>query len=435
MHYTVAIVGRPNVGKSTFFNRMIQKPSAIVHNRAGVTRDRQYGICEWNGQEFALIDTGGLSPDLSQNFQHEITKQVLLAIEEAQLILFMVDARTGIHIWDENMAQILRRQNKAICLLVNKVDSHKELLLANEFHAFGIQQIFPLSSINGSGSGELLDYIVEQIPSTISQNSVLILPKIAIIGQPNVGKSTLLNTLLGNERSIVSEIAGTTRDAVESEYHFGEHHFIITDTAGIRKKSKGKEDLEFYSILRAIRAIEHSDAVFLLIDATKGITHQDLHLFEMSVKKGKGIVLLINKWDLITKETNSVRDFSKQIAEKIAPFRDVPIIFISAQEKQRIYKAIATISEVIKRRKQRIETSELNELIKTITSKQKPPSYRGHNIQIKYATQIPKDIPTFLLFTNFPQAIKTPYKNFLENRLREHLKLTGVPIRLIFRKK
>lgn len=435
MHYTVAIVGRPNVGKSTFFNRMIQSPSAIVHNMSGVTRDRKYGSCEWNGRQFDLIDTGGLSPDLSQNFQHEITKQVLLAIDEANLILFMVDARTGIHIWDENMLQILRRQNKALCLLVNKVDTHTELLLANEFHAFGIQPIFMLSSINGSGSGELLDYIVQQIPDSASSNTKSRLDRITIIGQPNVGKSTLLNALLGRDRSIVSAVAGTTRDTLETEYHFGEHHFLLTDTAGIRKKNKEKEDIEFYSIIRAVRAIENSDAVFLLIDASKGLTHQDLHLFEMSVKRGKGIVLLVNKWDLIDKNTNTARDFSEEIRQRLAPFKDVPILFISAQEKQRIYQAINTISEVIKRRKLRIETSKLNELIKNIISQQNPPSYRGHKVQIKYATQIHKDIPTFLFFANYPDAINLPYKNFLENRLREALDLTGVPIRLVFRKK
>lgn len=435
MRYTVAIVGRPNVGKSTFFNRMIQSPSAIVHNTAGVTRDRKYGTCEWNGKKFDLIDTGGLSPDLSQNFQEEISKQVLLAVEEANLVLFMVDARTGIHIWDEHMAQVLRRQNKPICLLVNKVDTHEELLLAQEFYALGIEPLFMLSSVNGSGSGELLDYIVEQIQVPEQTEPVPEYPRIAIIGQPNAGKSTLLNALLGKERSIVSEIAGTTRDAVEAEYSFGEYKFNIVDTAGIRKKNKEKEDLEFYSIIRAIRAIEKSDAVFLLIDASKGLTHQDLHLFELSVKKGKGIVLLINKWDLITKDTNSARDFSLQIKEKIAPFRDVPILFISAQNKQRIFQAIKTMHEVLERRKQRIETSKLNEIFQNITAQQKPPSYRGHSIQIKYVTQLPKDLPTFLIFTNFPQAIKSPYKNFLENRLREILPLTGVPIRLIFRKK
>lgn len=435
MHYTLAIVGRPNVGKSTFFNRMIQSQSAIVHNKAGVTRDRQYGTCVWNGREFALIDTGGLSPDLAQSFQREISRQVLLAMEEADLILFMVDARVGIHTWDEHLAQILRRRNKPVCLLVNKVDTHAELLLAQEFHALGIQPIFMLSSVSGSGSGELLDHIVAQMPAPKTPEPAEKRPKIAIIGQPNAGKSTLLNALLGKERSIVSAVAGTTRDAVAAEYNFAKHRFTIIDTAGIRKKNKEKEDLEFYAIIRAIRAIEQSDAVLLLIDASKGLTHQDLHLFELSAKRGKGIVLLVNKWDLILKDTHSARDFSLQIQQKLAPFRDVPILFISAQNKQRIYQAMETMHAVLQRRAQRVDTSRLNQLFQRITAQQKPPSYRGHSVQIKYVTQIAKDVPTFLLFTNFPQGIKTPYKNFLENRLRAELPLTGVPIRLIFRKK
>ncbi|MEO8583032.1 MAG: ribosome biogenesis GTPase Der [Flavitalea sp.] len=435
--FTVAIVGRPNVGKSTFFNRLLGERKAIVDDTSGVTRDRQYGISDWNGKSFNLIDTGGFVPQSEDVFEREIKKQVLIAVQEANAIIFIVDAATGITDLDESMADVLRRSSKPVFLAVNKVDNHDRLLEATEFYGLGFDEIFFISAMTGSGTGEVLDAVSALITEDKSEETQDMdsLPKIAIMGQPNVGKSSLLNALIGEERTIVSDIAGTTRDTIHTHYKLYKKEFILIDTAGIRRKTKVHEDLEFYSVIRAIRAMDEADICLLLLDAEKGITAQDLNIFGMASKKGKGIVLVINKWDLVSKETNTAKDYEKKLKDKIAPFTDVPILFVSALEKTRIFKVIETAMEVYENRKRVIPTSQLNEVMLKAIEAFHPPVARGNPVKIKYITQLPTMVPSFAFFSNYPDDIKDPYRNYLENQLRMKFNFTGVPIRIFFRKK
>lgn len=438
--YTVAIVGRPNVGKSTLFNRLLEQRKAIVDDISGVTRDRQYGVAEWSGKEFNVIDTGGFVEGSDDVFEREIRKQVHIAMDEANIIVCMMDVTTGITNLDDAMASMLRQTDKPVFIAVNKVDNHQRQLEAAEFYSLGFENVFFLSSISGTGTGELLDAITDLIPAdsakTAQDEAMPDLPKIAIIGQPNVGKSSLLNALVGEERTIVSDIAGTTRDTIHTHYKLYGQEFILVDTAGIRRKNKVHEDLEFYSVIRAIKALDDTDVCLLLLDAEKGITAQDLTIFSLAAKKGKGIVILVNKWDLVEdKGTNTARDYEAVLKQRLAPFRDVPILFISVKEKQRIHKAIETAIQVVENRKRKISTAKLNEAIQKALVNYRPPMVRGHALSIKYATQLPSQIPTFALFANFPNDVKEPYKNYLENQLRETFDFSGVPIRLFFRKK
>jgi GTP-binding protein len=429
-------VGRPNVGKSTFFNRLLEQRKAIVDDISGVTRDRQYGIADWNGKTFNVVDTGGFVPQSEDIFEREIKKQVLIAVEEANAIIFLVDVSTGITDLDEAMADLLRRSSKPVFLTINKVDNSERLLEASEFYSLGFDHIFFISAMSGSGTGELLDALTELITEkTDFDTEEIKLPKFAIIGQPNTGKSSLLNALTGQERSIVSEIAGTTRDTIHTHYKLFHKNFILIDTAGIRRKAKVHEDLEFYSVIRAINAMDEADICLLLLDAEKGITAQDLNIFSLAVKKGKGIVVLVNKWDLIKKETNTLKEYEKELKQRLAPFTDVPLLFISATEKLRIFKVIETALEVYENRQRRITTSQLNEVMLKAIESHHAPVVRGNSIKIKYVSQLPTAVPSFAFFCNFPDDIKQPYKNYLENQLRENFKFTGVPVRLFFRKK
>lgn len=443
--FTVAIVGRPNVGKSTLFNRLLEQRKAIVDDVSGVTRDRQYGIADWNGKTFNLIDTGGFVPRSEDVFEREIRKQVQIALDEANLVVFVCDVITGITDQDEAMADILRRTTKPVVLVVNKVDNNTRALEATEFYSLGIDKTFFLSSISGSGTGELLDEITSHIPEPEKQydadgNEIEgeeeNIPKFAIIGQPNAGKSTLLNALVGEERTIVSEIAGTTRDTIHTHYKQFGKEFILIDTAGIRKKKNVHEDLEFYSVIRAIRAMDEADVCMLLIDAQQGMTAQDVNIFSLAARKGKGIVMLVNKWDMVEeKQTNSARDYEKQIKEKMAPFSDVPVIFMSATEKTRIFQAMEKALEVYDNRQRKISTSKLNDILQKEIDRYPPPMTRGHSVKIKYITQLPVVVPSFAFYANFPDAIKDPYAKFLENKLRSHFNYSGVPLRVFFRKK
>src|SRR6266487_700388 len=437
MSFTVAIVGRPNVGKSTLFNRLLEQRKAIVDDISGVTRDRQYGMADWNGKTFNIIDTGGFVPHSEDVFEREIRKQIKIAIDEADALLFMTDATVGITDLDESMANLLRKASKPVLLTVNKVDNNERMLDASEFYSLGFDNIYFLSSMSGSGTGELLDDLTALISEEQSEDTQRIseLPKFAIIGQPNVGKSSLLNALIGEERTIVSEIAGTTRDTIHTHYNLFKKEFVLIDTAGIRRKAKVHEDLEFYSVIRAIKAIDEADVCLLLLDAEKGITAQDLSIYSLAARKGKGIVLLVNKWDLVEKQTNTSRDYEKELKKRLAPFNDVPVLFISAKEKTRIFKTIETAIEVYQNKQKKISTSALNETILKAIESYHPPVVRGHPVKIKYITQLPTAVPSFAFFCNFPDDIKQPYKNYLENQLRQLFNFTGVPVRLFFRKK
>ncbi len=437
--FTIAIVGRPNVGKSTLFNRLLEQRKAIVDDQSGVTRDRQYGIADWNGKVFNVIDTGGFVAKSDDVFEREIKKQVEIAIEEADLILFVCDTATGITAQDEDMADVLRRSTKPVLLVVNKVDNPERALYATEFYALGFDKTFLLSSISGSGTGELLDEVVahisEEAPEEVTDKEGNPLPKFAIIGQPNAGKSTLLNALVNAERTIVSDIAGTTRDTIHTHYKLFGKEFVLIDTAGIRKKKNVHEDLEFYSVIRAIRAMDEADVCMLLIDAKNGITAQDVSIFSLAARKGKGIVVLVNKWDLVEKETNTARDYEKQLKEKLEPFTDVPVIFVSAKEKTKIFQAMEKTLEVYENRGRRVTTSVLNEIMLKEIERYPAPMTRGYSVKIKFVQQVPTAVPSFAFFANYPDAVKDSYKNFLENKLRSHFNFSGVPVRIFMRKK
>ncbi|MBF90571.1 MAG: ribosome biogenesis GTPase Der [Flavobacteriales bacterium] len=431
----IAIVGRPNVGKSTFFNRLIQKRQAIVDSVSGVTRDRHYGKADWNGQEFSVIDTGGYIIGSDDIFEGEIRKQVDLAIDEANAILFLVDAQQGVTDLDITVAHHLRKSDKPVFLVANKVDNGQILEQAVELYSLGMGDYYCISSINGSGTGELLDSVVEAIPKQEQEEEESDIPRFAIIGRPNVGKSSFVNALVGEERNIVTNIAGTTRDSLDTHYTKFGHDFVLVDTAGVRKKKKVHEDLEFYSVMRSIRSIEYSDVCLLLVDATLGFEAQDQSIFHLADKNRKGIVILVNKWDLVDKNTHSVKKYQAAIREKIAPFKDVPILFVSALTKQRLLKALQAAIDVYKSRKTRISTSKLNEVMLEVINQNPPPATKGKYIRIKFCTQLPTKTPTFAFFANLPQYIKEPYKRFLENKLREHFNFTGVPLQIFFRKK
>lgn len=431
----VAIVGRPNVGKSTLFNRLVQSRQAIVEETSGVTRDRHYGVSDWNGKSFSLIDTGGYVMGSEDIFEEEIRKQVALAIDEADVILFVVDAREGIHILDQEVANMLRQVKKKVLLVANKVDNSERIADTHEFYAFGLGEVFPVSAITGSGTGELLDVMVPLLP----EDQVMLdssLPKYAVVGRPNVGKSSIINAFLGNERNIVTSIAGTTRDSIHTEYKAFGMHFILVDTAGLRKKGKVYENIEFYSVLRAIRTIEESDVIILLIDAKDGMEAQDLNILKLAEKNRKGVLIVANKWDLIEKETNTHLEYEQAIKQRTAPFTDIPIIFTSVVQKQRIFKVLEAANEVYENRQRRISTSVLNDVLLPIIQASPPPAAsRGRYIKIKYITQLKTAAPQFVFFCNFPKEVKESYRRFLENKLRDQFNFKGVPIQLYFRQK
>lgn len=430
----VAIVGRPNVGKSTFFNRLTESRHAIVDEISGVTRDRHYGSVVWNGRNFTVIDTGGYISNSEDIFEEEIRKQVLLAIEESDVILFLVDVVNGITDLDESIARMLRKINKPIVLVANKVDNPARHADSTEFYGLGLGEVFPISSINGSGTGDLLDELVKHFQKEDDEEESE-LPRIAVVGRPNVGKSSLINALIGEERNIVTEISGTTRDSINTRYSKFNHDFILVDTAGIRKKTKVTEDLEFYSVMRSIRTIENSDVCLLLVDATLGIEGQDVNIFHLIEKSKKGVVVLVNKWDLIEKETGSVKEFEAKIRKKLEPFTDVPIVFISALTKQRIHKALEEAIKVFENRRRKIPTSKVNEVMLEAIEAYHPPAIKGKYIRIKFVTQLPSQTPSFAFYCNLPQYIKEPYKRYLENKIRENFNFTGVPVQIYMRKK
>jgi GTP-binding protein len=430
----VAIVGRPNVGKSTLFNRMIQRREAITDAVSGVTRDRHYGKSDWNGKEFSVIDTGGYVIGSEDIFEQEIDHQVELAIDEADVIIFMVDAIEGITPMDEDVAQLLRKVKKPVIVAVNKVDNPMLEQNAYEFYNLGLGDYYTLSSINGSGTGDLLDKVVEVLPDTPPREEED-LPRFAVVGRPNAGKSSFINALIGEERYIVTDIAGTTRDAIDTKYNRFGFEFNLVDTAGIRRKKKVKEDLEFYSVMRSVRAIEHADVCIVMLDATRGFDGQVQNIFWLAERNRKGIVVLVNKWDLVDKETNTAKEYEAQIRKQMEPFTDVPIVFISVLNKQRIFKAIETAVEVYKNRSKRIKTSELNEVLLPIIENRPPPSVKGKYVKIKFVTQLPTPQPQFAFFCNLPQYVKDSYKRFLENKLRDHFDFHGVPISVYMRKK
>lgn len=432
---TVAIIGRPNVGKSTFFNRLLGQRQAIVDEFSGVTRDRHYGTCEWGGREFTVVDTGGFVKETDDRFEIEIAKQVRIAMDEAALIVFLADSHVGVTDLDRDVANLLRRSKKPVLIAANKVDNPASEMDSYAFFELGFERVFAISAINGGGTGDLLDAIVELLPPAPEENPANELPRISVVGRPNAGKSSLVNALLGVDRNIVTEIAGTTRDSIDTHYKGFGFEFTLVDTAGIRKKAKVHEDLEFYSVMRAIRAIEHSDVCLLMIDATDGIGQQDLNIFSLIEKNRKGIVVLVNKWDLVEKTTNSARDYEALIRERLAPFTDVPILFISVTEKQRIHKALEAAMEVYKNRTQRIKTHVLNEALLPIIENQPPPAVKSKYVKIKYVQQLPTHNPSFAFYCNQPQYVKEPYKRFLENQLRQRFNFTGVPIQIFLRAK
>ncbi|MCK4879766.1 MAG: ribosome biogenesis GTPase Der [Bacteroidales bacterium] len=430
----VAIVGRPNVGKSTFFNRLTETRQAIVDEVSGVTRDRHYGKVIWNGHEFSIIDTGGYVTNSDDIFEEEIRKQVLLAIEEADVVLFLVDVISGITDLDQTIAGMLRKIKKPVLLVVNKVDNASRLYDASIFYGLGLGEYSALSSINGSGTGDMLDQLTSMFEKKVEEEEEDV-PKIAVVGRPNVGKSSLVNALIGEERNIVTPIPGTTRDSIHTRYSKFNHDFYLVDTAGLRKKGKVKEDLEFYSVMRSVRTIEYADVCLLLIDATIGIESQDVNIFHLIERNRKGVVVLVNKWDLVEKETQTMKQFEEGIKQRLEPFVDVPVLFISALTKQRIHKALELAIEVYKNRQVRIPTSKLNEVMQKAIEEYHPPSVKGKYVRIKYITQLPTHAPAFAFYCNLPQYIREPYKRYLENQLRKHFKFTGVPIRIFMRKK
>lgn len=435
MSNIVAIVGRPNVGKSTLFNRLIGTRKAIVNEESGVTRDRNYGKSLWNGKEFSVIDTGGYVSKSDDIFEEEINKQVLLALDEADVILFMVDTEIGITDLDQNFARLLRNIEKPIYLVANKVDTNERIYDAQEFYRLGIKgELFCISSANGAGTGELLDQVVTNFKDDAVESTDH-LPRITIVGRPNVGKSSTINALIGEERNIVTDVAGTTRDSLYTRYNRFGYDFLLVDTAGLRKKAKVSEDVEFYSVMRSVRAIEESDVCMLLIDATRGMEAQDLNIFHLIERNRKGIVILVNKWDLIEKDGKTTIAYEKELREKIAPFRDVDIIFTSALTKQRLLKALEATIKVYENRTQKLKTSELNRIMLEAIENYPPPSVKGKYIKIKYVTQLPTHAPSFAFYCNLPQYVKDPYKRFLENKIRENWNFTGVPIQIFMRKK
>ncbi|MDQ0477425.1 ribosome biogenesis GTPase Der [Chryseobacterium sp. MDT2-18] len=435
MSNIVAIVGRPNVGKSTLFNRFLERREAIVDSTAGVTRDRHYGKSDWNGVEFTVIDTGGYEVDTEDAFQGEIIKQVELAVDEATSIIFMLNVAEGLTDTDIEIHEMLRRSNKPVYIVVNKADSAKEELAATEFYQLGIPKYYTMSSATGSGTGELLDDIVKDFPTTEYKDPFEGLPKITIAGRPNVGKSTLTNALLDKEQNIVTDVAGTTRDSIQTLYNKFGHEFVLVDTAGMRRKAKVKEDLEFYSVMRSVRSIEYSDVVIIMVDATLGWESQDMNIFGLAQKNRKGIVIVVNKWDLVEKETNTTRDFEARIKEKIGQFTDIPILFVSALTKQRILKTVEVAMEVYQNRAKKIKTSKLNEVMLPVFEATPPPALKGKYVKIKYCVQLPTPSPQFVFFCNLPQYVKEAYKRFAENQLRKHFGFTGVPIEVYFRQK
>ncbi len=431
----VAIVGRPNVGKSTLFNRMVESRQAITDATAGVTRDRHYGKCEWGGLEFSVIDTGGYVTNSDDIFEGEIRKQVKLAVDEADVILFLTDVTGGVTDLDDDVAELLRKSRKPVVVAVNKVDNIDRQYLTGEFYSLGLGEIYAISAINGSGTGDLLDAIVAKFDRNKPADEARDLPNIAVVGRPNAGKSSFINALLEQDRNIVTDIAGTTRDSINTVYNKFGFEFNIIDTAGLRKKNKVEENLEFYSVMRAIRTIEESDVCFLIIDATLGLESQDLNIFSLIVKNRKGVVILINKWDLIEKEKNTMEEYEAAIKAKLAPFNDVPVLFISALTKQRVFKAVETVMQVYKNRKQKISTAKLNEVMLAAIDNYPPPTVKGKYIRIKYVTQLPTPSPQFAFFCNLPQYIRDPYRRYLENKMRENFDLQGVPVQIYFREK
>lgn len=434
MSNIVAIVGRPNVGKSTLFNRLTETRKAIVDDMSGVTRDRHYGKAEWLGREFIVIDTGGYVANSEDVFETAIREQVMIAIEEASVIIFMVDVTTGVTDLEDDVADILRRSKKPVFVAANKVDNTKLVHESSVFYSFGLGEVYNLSSMTGSGTGELLDDIIAKFEPD-AEDTTSDLPKFAIVGRPNVGKSSIINAFLGHDRNIVTPIAGTTRDSIHIHYKQFGHEFMLIDTAGLRKKTKVKENIEFYSVMRTIKALEEADVCILMIDATAGIESQDINIFHLAEKNRKGIVLLINKWDLVEKDHKTMKKFEEAIKQKIAPFTDVPIIFTSVTEKQRIFKAIEVAQEVYNNKTKKVPTSKLNDVMLEVIENYPPPSTKGKHIKIKYITQLPGSAPTFAFFCNLPQYIKEPYKRYLENKLRDNFDFAGVPVTIYFRQK
>ena len=436
MSNIVAIVGRPNVGKSTLFNRLVERRQAIIHDESGVTRDRHYGISEWNGKKFTVIDTGGYVENSEDIFEKKIKDQVILALNEANVILFMVDCKNGLSTLDDDFSKVIRQIKKDIILVANKADNYELELNSNEFYELGLKEIpiVPISSISGSGTGELLDLVVSKLEVNTSAKDIS-LPRISILGRPNVGKSSFVNAILGEERNIVTDISGTTRDSIDTKYNLFKKEFIITDTAGIRKKAKVKESIEFYSVMRSIQAMENSDICIIMIDALQGFESQDMNILSLAVKYKKGIVLMINKWDLVKKNTNSTKEFEDKLNKKISPLNFAPVIFTSVLNKQRIHKVLESAINVYENRSQKITTSQLNNLMLPEIEKYPPPATKGKYIKIKYITQLPTKTPTIAFFCNLPQYIKEPYKRFLLNKLRTKFQLEGVPVTLVFRKK
>ena len=433
----VAIVGRPNVGKSTLFNRLVGMRQAIVDDIAGVTRDRHYGRCEWCGREFSVVDTGGYTTNSDDVFESAIRSQVQIAIDEADVVLFMVEAGTGITDYDSEIADVLRRARKPVILCVNKVDNGERMFDAYQFYSLGLGELYSISAANGSGTGDLLDAVVKALPSEEADgpDPYTGLPRIAIVGKPNVGKSSLTNALLGEERNIVTPVAGTTRDAVETHYNKFGFEFMLVDTAGIRRKTKVREDLEFYSVMRSIRAIEHSDICILMIDATTGMEAQDMHIFNLILKNRKGCVLVVNKWDLFIKDSNTMKEYADSLRQRLSPFSDIPVVFTSVTKMQRIQDVLKAATEVCSNYSRKIPTASLNDVMLPIIEETPPPAWKGKYVKIKYVTQLPTRFPAFAFFCNLPQYIKEPYKRFLENQLRRNFNLTGCPVQIYCRQK